>query len=192
MPIIDFKRPLVLATASKARRELVAATGVDFIPDVVDIDESVLPGEEVGDYVTRLARAKAEAVIPPSLDAVIIAVDTAIGIDDVVIGKPRDERRARGIITKLSGCWHEVVSAVAMRDILACSIELEVTRTGVRFAELTKQMIDWYIESGEWQGRAGAYAIQGKGASLVAEVRGCFTNVIGISIPMFLKMIAKI
>lgn len=190
MPIIDFRRPLVLATASEARRGLVAATGLPFIPDKVDIDEAPLPSESVDDYVVRLARAKAEAAIPPSLDAVTVAVDTAIGLDGAIIGKPRDKGHAREILRSLSGRTHEVVSAIALRDLAAASLWTEVTRTEVRFEVLSAQMLDWYLSTGEWEGRAGAYAIQGKGAALITEVRGCFTNVIGISIPTFLRMLS--
>ncbi|MFA4873851.1 MAG: Maf family protein [bacterium] len=190
MPIIEFKRELVLATASEARRALVADAGFEFTTQVVDIDESANPGEEVGAYVERLARAKAEAAVPPSLGAVIVAVDTAIGIEGRIIGKPRDETHAREILRTLSGRAHEVASAIAVRDLLSAGLKLEVTRTEVVFSHLTTHAVDWYIRTGEWRGRAGAYAIQGKGSSLIAEVRGCFTNVIGISMPALLRMLS--
>lgn len=190
MSIIAFKRPLVLATASEARRALVAATGLSFIPDKVEIDETPRPGEAVDDCVVRLARAKAEGCIPASLEAVVVAVDTAVGLGGDVIGKPRDRRHAREILQALSGRTHEVVSAIALRDIAAASLRTETTRTEVRFETLSEAMIDWYLSTGEWEGRAGAYAIQGRGAALVAEVRGCFTNVIGISIPTLLRLLS--
>jgi septum formation protein len=191
MAIIEFKRPLVLASASPARRELLADTGLPFTTQVVAIDESVQPGEEVGAYVERLARAKAEAAVPPSLDAVVITVDTAIGLDGEVIGKPADERHAREILRRLAGRTHEVASGIAVRDFLAATIEASVVRTEVAFAKLTDGMIDWYIATGEWRERAGAYAIQGKGSALIAAVRGCFTNVIGLSLPALLRMLEK-
>lgn len=189
MKIIELTRPLILATASEARRALVKDLGLEFIPTSVDIDESVLPDEDVLAYVERLARAKASAVIPSSLKDIVVAVDTAIGLKGLVIGKAADERHARDILNLLSGKTHTVSSAIVLRDIAAGTIDVEVTTTGVRFAELSKRMIDWYIETGEWKGRAGAYAIQGKGAALVEEVIGCFTNVIGISVPVLLKML---
>ncbi len=189
MAIIPFTRPLVLATASPARRRLVAEAGFSFIPDVASIDESPQDDEKVAAYVERLARQKAEAIVPPALDAVIIAVDTAIGIDGAIIGKPRDREDARAILKRLSGCEHQVASAIALRDIASATIDVEVTATTVRFSSLDDGMIDWYLATGEWKGRAGAYAIQGKGAALIDEVRGCFTNVIGISIPTLLRML---
>lgn len=190
MSIIDFNRPLILATASEARRALVSATGLKFIPDIVDVDETSLPGEDIKGYVERLARAKAEASVPPSLDAVIVAVDTAIGIDGEILGKPSDEMHAREMLSKLSGREHIVASAIAVRDVQEAAIETEVTRTVVKFAALTDHMIEWYIGTGEWKKRAGAYAIQGKGAAFIEEIRGCFTNVIGISIPTLIKMLS--
>jgi len=192
MAIIDMKRPLILATASEARRRLVADAGLDFSHTTVDIDEAPLPGEEVGAYVERLARAKAEAVVPPSLDAVIVTVDTAIGLGSEIIGKPKDEAHARQIIRVLSGRAHEVASAIALRDVREASLKTELTFTEVRFWELSEEAIEWYIETGEWKGRAGAYAIQGKGASLVESVKGCFTNVIGISMPSLFGMLSTL
>lgn len=191
MSIIDFNRPLILATASEARRALVAAAGLKFIPDVVDVDESVLSGEDIKVYVERLAKAKALASVPSSLDAVIVAVDTAIGIDGEILGKPSDERHAREMLLKLSGREHIVASAIAVRDMQEAAIETQVTHTGVKFVTLTDHMIEWYIGTGEWKKRAGAYAIQGKGAALIEEIRGCFTNVIGISIPTLLSMLTN-
>ena len=192
MAIIDFKRPLVLASASEARRALLSGAGLKFIPDAVDIDETPLPGEAVTDYVSRLAEMKANASVPPALDAVIIAVDTAIGLEEKIIGKPRDESHAREILRELSGKTHEVASAIAVRDLMSASIDVEITRTEVTFDALDVRMIDWYMSTGEWRGRAGAYAIQGKGASLVSNVRGCFTNVIGLSMPTLLRMLRRI
>lgn len=189
MAIIEFTRPIVLASASPARRELMNDTGLKFTTQVVSIDESVRAGEEVGVYCERLARAKAEAAVPPSRDTVIIAVDTAIGFGGTVIGKPTDERHAREILKQLSGRSHDVVSGIAVSDCLKKTIETSIVRTEVKFVPLTDQMIEWYLSTGEWRARAGAYAIQGKGAALIASVNGCFTNVIGLSIPALLKML---
>lgn len=187
--ILDLRRPFVLATASPDRRKLVADTGLSFIPDAVDIDEAPLPGEGLSDYVSRLAQAKARAAIPPSLEAIIVAVDTAIGLGEEIIGKPADEANAREILARLSGKTHEVASAIALSDIAHGALEVEITRTEVTFDKLSEQTIRWYLATGEWKGRAGAYAIQGKGAALIAGVRGCLTNVIGISIPTLLRML---
>lgn len=192
MAIINFHRPIVLATASEARKKLVADIGLNFSHFTVDVDESPLEGEPVGAYVERLARLKAEAANPSSLDAVIVTVDTAIDLNGKIIGKPKDADHARDILKALSGRTHDVASAIALRDIKNASIDTTITRTEVEFVNLTDQAIEWYIDTMEWKNRAGAYAIQGKGASLVSEIRGCFTNVIGISIPAFLGMLERV
>jgi septum formation protein len=192
MAIINFRRPLVLATASEARQKLVADAGIKFSVLTVELDESPLKGEQVRPYVTRLALAKAEAVNPPSLEAVIVTVDTAIGLDGNIIGKPQDEAHARQILRLLSGRTHEVASAIALRDIKNATVDTTITSTEVEFVDLSDQAIEWYIKTKEWKNRAGAYAIQGKGAALVSNVRGCFTNVIGLSIPAFLEMLRKV
>lgn len=182
----------MLASASPARRELLRDTGLEFTTQVVEIDESVKDGEEVGGYCERLAREKAKAAAPPSKDAVIVAVDTAIGFHGEVIGKPSDEGNAREILKRLSGRSHEVASGIAVRDVLKATIDTSVVRTEVVFSPLTDAMIEWYISTGEWRARAGAYAIQGKGSALIERVGGCFTNVIGLSIPTLLKMLQQV
>jgi septum formation protein len=127
-----------------------------------------------------------------SNDEVIIAVDTSIGLDDEIIGKAADEEHCRRILNKLSGRTHDVASAIAVRDIEQNRIIIEQTTTAVTFAKLNGKTIDWYISTNEWRGKAGAYAIQGKGSALVTGVCGCYTNVIGISIPTLLHILENI
>lgn len=190
--IISFNRPLVLSTFSPARRKLVADIGLVYRATSADIDETPLKGEHIKDYVRRLAEAKAIATGHESDDEVIIAVDTSIGLDNEIIGKATDEPHCRDILNKLSGRTHDVVSAIAVRDIKNNKITIEETITAVTFAKLSQQTVDWYVSTGEWQGKAGAYAIQGKGSALVTDVRGCYTNVIGISIPTLLHILGNI
>jgi septum formation protein len=190
-PAVTLKKMLVVATASEARRNLITDLGIDPILESVDIDESAIAGEGLHDYVRRLAISKASAVLPPSADSIIVSVDTAIGIEDAIVGKPSDETHAIKILKELSGKTHEVLSSIALRDVECNTIDVETTRTKVRFNILSDAMISWYISTGEWKNRAGAYAIQGKGMSLVESLDGCLTNVIGISIPSFIRMISK-
>lgn len=192
MQIASFSRPLVLATASEARRALVAATGIPHTCQSVEIDETPLPDEAVDAYVRRLSIAKAEAAVPSALDAVVVAVDTAIGLAGQIIGKPRDEAHAAEILRSLAGRTHEVVSAIALRDLMQAEVRCEVTRTEVEFIPMSEQCVQWYLQTGEWKNRAGAYAIQGRGSVLVAAVRGCLTNVVGISMPVLLKMLGAV
>lgn len=191
MGIIEFERPIILATTSPARQKLVSDVGISFISESVNIDETPRKDEKVLGYVKRMALEKAAAVIPPSLDAVIVTVDTAIGHDDKIIGKPADEGHARRILKELSGCTHEVLSAIAVKDMLSGDLNVEATKTKVKFTMLSDRIIDWYISTSEWDGRAGAYAIQGKGLALIESVEGCFSNVIGISIPSLIRMLLR-
>lgn len=192
MKIINFNRPLLLATASPARRDLLTATGLEFATCTTNIDETILSGETIESYVTRLAILKAESAAPQSLDSIIIAVDTAIGLGKEIIGKPDDELHARSILTKLSGNTHLVASSIAVRDIKSAVTKTTLSITKVTFVDITPHMLDWYISTGEWKARAGAYAIQGKGAALVSRVDGCFTNVIGMSVPVLMDMLGQL
>ena len=190
--IINFKRPLILVTASPARRELLTKTGLKFAVNSVDIDESMKDNEDVFEYVKRLAEAKSDAFSYPFNDAVIITVDTAIELDGEIIGKPKNEKHAREILKRLSGKTHDVVSAITIRNAQTKTIKTELTKTQITFDILTDEMLDWYISTLEWKSRAGAYAIQGKGSALINEVNGCFTNVIGISIPSLLQLLSNV
>lgn len=192
MALIALQRPLVLATASPARRQLLADAGIACLYDAVTIDERPHAGEAADTYVERLAREKADAVVPPALDALVVTVDTAVAFDGEIIGKPRDRAHARAILMRLGGRDHAVVTAIALRDVAEQSVRTAVTRTGVRFQPLTDAMLDWYLDTGEWEGRAGGYAIQGKGALLVERVEGCYTNVIGLSMPTLVTMLNSV
>jgi septum formation protein len=182
-------RPLIVATASPNRRAILADAGLAFDTAVPDVDESILPGDTPEGYVKRLALAKARAVTPPSPDHLVLTADTCIDIEGDILGKPSDEADARAMLMRLSGAWHEVWGGIALRDDGAGGIDVHSVCTRVRFSDLSDDMIDWYVATGEAMGRAGAYAIQGKGRALVAAVDGCFTNVIGISLPAVFEML---
>jgi len=113
-------------------------------------------------------------------------------IEGDILGKPRDEHHARSMLKTLSGNWHEVWGGIALRDDRAGTVEVESVVTKVKFSKLSDEMIDWYVGTGEPFGRAGSYAIQGHGRALVSAVDGCFTNVIGISIPVVFAMLRTV
>ena len=119
-------------------------------------------------------------------DAVVLGVDTVVGLDQRLYGKPPDIDGARATLTALAGRTHHVVSGL-------CLIEeghprTAVARTGVRFRELDPQLLEWYLRSEEWRGRAGGYAIQGRGAALVAEIQGDYFNVVGLPVAALLDL----
>ena len=174
-------KPLVLASASPRRRELLQQIGVSFDVIVHDVDETRLPDESAVDYVCRLAQAKAAAVAAQERDGLgrpVLGADTIVVIDGNVLGKPRDADDARRMLTLLSGCEHQVMSAVCV--IQGQRSALSMSTTYVRFRPLTGQDIDAYWLSGEPAGKAGAYAVQGLAALFIEHLEGSYSGVVGL------------
>jgi septum formation protein len=169
---------LILASASPRRAELLAAAGVGFDIDPVGVDERRLDGESPAAYVERVARLKAAAGAARHRGRVVVGADTAVVVDDEVLGKPADEADARRMLQRLSGRRHEVMTgvAVARNGELATRVE----RTSVWFRELGDEEIDGYVASGEPLDKAGAYAIQGRAAGFVRQISGSYSNVVGL------------
>jgi len=185
-------RPLIVATASLNRRAILKDAGLSFDALIPTADETVRQGETPKGYVERLALIKARSINMILKDHLIVSADTCIDIERDILGKPSDENDARVMLRRLSGVWHEVWGGIAVRDDLNDRMDVRSVCTKVKFSELSEEMIDWYISTGEPMGRAGAYAIQGQGRTLVEEVNGCFTNIIGISIPVLFQMLEGI
>ncbi|MGI8726111.1 MAG: Maf family protein [Solirubrobacterales bacterium] len=168
---------LVLASASPRRRELLPLIGIPF--EIVEPGVTEISGGEPAEVVVENARRKARAgnrLAGP--DAVVIGCDTDVVCDGRVLGKPGDAGAARERLAMLSGRDHEVLSGVAVAWKEGCSTALE--RTAVGFASLSRVEIDAYLASGEWEGRAGGYAVQGLGSSLVRRIDGDLSSVIGL------------
>lgn len=174
--------PLILASASPRRVELLAQIGItpdDIIP--ADIDETPLKDERPLDHARRLAADKARAIQVGHTDACIIGADTIVCVGRRILGKPQDEDQARDYLALLSGRTHKVIGGLA---ILAPSNEsVKAITTKVTFKRLSAEEIDGYIASGEWEGKAGAYAIQGLAGAFVTAIGGSYSNVVGLSLP---------
>jgi septum formation protein len=181
---------LVLASSSPRRRELLANAGYEFDIASPDIDESERPGEAPDAYVERLAREKCEAITGD----LVLAADTTVALDGVIFGKPEDDADARRMLRALSGRAHHVHTGVALRR--RGTVRSFVVTTEVVFVDLADHEIDAYIASGEPTGKAGAYALQGRGARLVSEVRGSVSGVIGLPMaevaPMLDRAVATV
>ena len=176
------KRPVLrLASASPRRRQLLDLIGVPHLVTPADIDETPLPGEAAGDYVMRLAREKAGAIWARHQDLPVLAADTTVVVDEEILGKPESAADAAAMLRKLSGRAHFVHTGIALHT--AHGLEVDISTTDVEFAELTDDMIRAYWDSGEPQGKAGAYAIQGLGAVFVSDISGSYTGVMGL--PLF-------
>lgn len=173
---------LVLASASPRRRELLAQIGVAHKVLVVDVDESALPGELPEQLVRRLAREK--AVAGRSRDGAtrpVLGADTVVVLGEQAFGKPQDEADALQMLQALSGRWHRVLTAIALALPGSEGAVLEqCSDTEVQMRSIAAEEIRAYWASGEPQGKAGAYAIQGQGAAFIRNIRGSYSGVMGL------------
>ena len=175
---------LFLASQSPRRRELLTQVGIAFEPIEVAVDETPAVDEPALDYVRRVAREKAGAglvQVAAVPGALVLGADTEVVLDGDVFGKPRDAADAARMLRALSGRTHQVISAVAL---VAAGREAEaVSVSEVTFAHLDEADIGAYVASGEPFGKAGAYAIQGRGAGLISHLAGSYSGVMGL--PLF-------
>jgi len=170
---------LVLASASPRRRELLEQLGLNLQVTPANVDETPHAGERPGDYVRRVAAAKCDAVAGTrAMDLPVLAADTIVIVDDQILGQPRDEADARRMLLALAGRRHEVTTAYRI-SFGGRALDRAVT-TAVAFRSLQPAEVDAYLASGEWQGKAGGYAVQGRAGVFVTELRGSHTNVIGL------------
>lgn len=175
---------LILGSASPRRRELLAQVGIDCAVHPVDLDEIANPGEAPGDYVRRLALAKAEAcraLATTPDDAVFLGADTAVVLDGEILGKPRDRADFVATLRRLSDREHEVLSGVALVCEERQEVLVSVSRVG--FGPVSEAAIAAYWETGEPQDKAGGYAIQGHAAAFIHHVSGSYSGVVGL--PLF-------
>jgi septum formation protein len=175
---------LVLASASPRRLELLAQVGI--MPDAVvpaDIDETPELRERPRALAARLARTKAMAVagLPEHKNDFILAADTVVALGHRVLEKPADANEARKFLERLSGRRHRVIGGVCVVAPEG-KVSERVIVTQVRFRRLTPADIDAYIDSGEWQGKAGGYAIQGRAGGFVPWINGSYSNVVGLAL----------
>ncbi len=175
---------LVLASASPRRAELLAAAGYAFSVLAVDVDESVRPGEPPDVYVQRLASEKSAAAQLAAGQAddgtVTLGADTAVVVDDVILGKPVDAADAERMLRLLSGRTHEVLTGLSLRcgDREVARVE----RTRVTFTVLSNADVHWHVQSGEGADKAGGYAIQGLASRFIPAIDGSYSNVVGLPV----------
>ena len=178
---------LVLASSSPQRHALLRRLGVPFSVRVPETSE-LCSGDPL-QLARENALRKARAALAPGVPEVVVGCDTLVALDGVIYGKPADERQARETLTALSGAEHEVISGLALLFGAEQGRErTAIARTGVAFRELSDELLAWYLATGEWRGRAGAYAIQGAGAALVRSVRGDYENVVGLPLASLLDL----
>lgn len=181
--------PIVLASGSPRRRELLDGLGVSFNVVAPDIDETPYEGEAPLPYVRRLAAAKAEAVAADD-DALVIAADTTIDLDGRILGKPVDATDAAAMLKALSGRTHRVHTGVAVRRGAACRVDVGTTM--VTMTPIGDAALHWYVGTGEPLDKAGAYAIQGAGGVFVERIRGSVSNVVGLPLHLVARLAADL
>ncbi|MEH7828978.1 Maf family protein [Gemmobacter denitrificans] len=179
---------LILGSASPRRKDLLAQLGI--VPDAIlppDIDEDPLPRELPRPYCARLAREKAAAV-SAGPDDIVLCADTTVALGRRILGKPRDAGEAAAFLTMLGGRRHQVITAVAVRR--GDRLWARDVVTDVKMKRLSDAELNGYLASNEWQGKAGAYAIQGLAGAFIPWISGSFTGVVGLPVAETAQLLA--
>lgn len=181
--------PIVLASGSPRRSQLLEMLGVPFRVVVPEVDEARHPGEQPEAYVVRVACAKAAAVAAREPGALVLAADTTVEVRGAVLGKPSSPDEAGAMLSKLQGRTHHVFTAVALARDGRLEHALDVT--DVTFRALDNATIAGYVATGEPMDKAGAYAVQGRGAVLVERIRGDFFGVMGLPVRLVIELLER-
>lgn len=183
---------LLLASASPRRKEILERLGLDFdiLPAPSHVEGEPEPDEAPETFAVRAARAKADAVAEERRGVVVVAADTIVVLDGEIMGKPADAAEAAKMLRRLAGRGHRVFTGVAVRGPGGGAASA-VESTGVRFRGLSDPEIDAYVATGEPLDKAGAYGIQGYGATFVEGIDGCYFNVMGLPVVRLLEVLAE-
>jgi len=182
--------PVVLASASPRRSDVLAMLGLTFGVVPADVEERRVPGEAPEDYVERLSREKALAVAPAHPGALKIAGDTIVVLKGHVLEKPADRAEAVAMLTALSGRGHSVYSGLALA--WKGKVVSRVARARVLFRKIERTFIESYVRTGEPLDKAGAYGIQGYGSTMIEAVEGDYYTVVGLSVAAFVALLAEL
>jgi len=182
---------IVLASRSPRRKDILEKLNFSFVIDPPDIDESPFKNESPIIYVQRISAAKADLVAQRhDQQCIVIAADTTVELNGEIFGQPRDSDDARSMIQKLSSRTHKVHTAISVR--YNQKVANSVDTASVTMREVSSELLEWYIGTDESIGKAGAYAVQGHGAALVADVTGEIDTVIGLPVGLLLGMLGNL
>jgi len=186
--------PVILASASPRRRQLLAEAGYEFISLSPEIDESAFLSDDIEpcEYAKRLALAKARNVAEKYPNRLVIGADTVVDFEGQIIGKPANAKEAEQITKKLFSAPHKVITAVAIVRLSDDTEIVESDTTTVYPKRLTSEQIAEHIKSGTWQGKAGAYAIRENGDEFIEKIEGSLTNVMGLPMELLQQLLEKI
>lgn len=186
---MELKLPLILASGSPRRKEILDLMGLQYTVDVSDADESYESHPE--DMVLELSARKAAAVAARHPDALVLAADTLV-YNDKVLGKPSSEAHAHEMLCALSGRWHSVYTGLTLIDTQSGRQLRRADMTRVHFVEMTPEEIHAYVKSGECMDKAGAYAIQGRAGMYIDRIEGSYSNVVGLPMDLLRRMLREI
>lgn len=181
--------PLILASGSPRRRELLDLMGLTYTVETPDVDESF--SGRPSETVMEISRRKAAAVAARHSDSIIIAADTLVFADGA-LGKPHTPERAKEMLRSLAGNWHHVYTGITVINTRSGRILRNVDKTRVHLIPMTEQEIDTYVATGEPLDKAGAYGIQGMGGMFVDRIDGSYSNVVGLPMSMLRTMLARV
>ncbi len=184
--------PLILASASPRRQEMLRAAGLNFKIIPAHVNEKYLPGESPQEHVRRLSRNKAAVVASEKQNAWVLGADTIVVIDGMVLGKPRNRTQAATMLKRLSGREHKVFTGFTIARMASGICTTKVVQSSVRFKTITPDEMNGYVNSDEPYDKAGGYAIQGQGAFFIRSIRGSYTNVIGLPLCEVLEILKKL
>lgn len=190
-PLFTTLAPLILASSSPRRQQMLQTMGLRFTIIPAYVDESHQPGEPPRDFALRLARDKARAVASMHPDAWVLGADTVVSLEGKILDKPRDPDDALATLRQLTGRTHQVMTAICLCFQAQRIEEAEVETTSVTFTALPDQILAAYVATGEPLDKAGAYGIQGAGAALVRRIEGSCANVIGLPIDRVIALLLE-
>lgn len=179
--------PLILASSSPRRQELLRAAEIPFTVQSANIPEDIRDGESPQTFSERLAFEKAEAVWKTSTDSLVLGADTIVVVDEHVLGKPTDADDAHRMLRMISGRSHQVMTGVCLLGRGIRDVRTEITQVFV--ATIPEHEIEYYVAHGEPMDKAGAYAIQGIASRWIPRIEGCYFNVVGLPIPLVYLML---
>ncbi len=182
----------ILASKSPRRYELLKQVGFDFEVVPSRVTENFVQTESPQEHVIRLAEAKVRDVANGYPDCWVIAADTIVYINGSILGKPKDQEEAIGMLRRLSGQEHWVLTGFSVCHFEKRKSDQETVQTAVKVKSLTPEEIEWYVQTGESFDKAGGYAIQGIGSFMIESIRGSYTNVVGLPLCELIQMLSRL
>ena len=182
----------ILASESPRRREILKKLGVEFRVDPSGISEPARkPGEAPSRYAARIARMKVKEVAKRNRTGLILGADTIVVLGNRILMKPENRAAARSMLNNLSGRWHQVVTGICLWDCERLKAYSASGISRIHFRRLSPQEIEWYLGTGEYQDKAGAYGIQGYASLFIDRIEGCYFNIVGFPVALFETLCRK-